>query len=340
MSLSEEDLALIHALQIWPRAPYAVVAEALGVSASAVTARWQRLRDEGLAWVTAYPRPQRGVDEMLRGYVDITSAPGALDQVIDGLARLPGVFTIDQTAGGRDLTVNVAANSFDGFAELLLDSISRLPGVLSTSAHMVARVHITGDDWRLDALNAAQRTALGAARRRAELDAEPELPRSIRTATLAPVVRALAQDGRATAAELAERLDRPASSVRRQLAALLRSGAIGLRCDVAHFHTRWPILVTWWCRVAGSELTEIVAALRADQHIRLCASLTGPANLIVIAWTAGSTDLLNLQDKLERLFRPRGEILDSAVTLRSHKRQGWLLHPDGRTTGEVIPVPI
>lgn len=340
MSLSEEDLALIHALQIWPRAPYSTVGEVLGVSATAVAERWQRLRGEGLAWVTGYPRPQRGVDEMLRGYVDVTCAPGALDDVIERFARLPGAFTIDQTAGGRDLTVNVAANSFAGFAELLLDHISRLPGVLSTSAHMVARIHIIGDSWRLDSLNPAQQAQIESARRHAELDAEPDQPRSIRTARLEPLVRALTLDGRATAAELAERLDRPASSVRRQLAVLLRSGAIGLRCDVAHLHTRWPILVTWWCRLAGSELSETVAALRADRRIRLCASLTGPANFIVIAWTAGSTDLLDLQDKLERLFRPRGEIIDSSITLRSHKRQGWLLYPDGRTTGEAVPVPI
>jgi hypothetical protein len=31
---------------------------------------------------------------------------------------------------------------------------------------------------------------------------------------------------------------------------------------------------------------------------------------------------------------------DSSVTLRSHKRQGWLLDAEGRAIGEAVPIPI
>ncbi|MFI0464386.1 hypothetical protein ACH347_09935 [Saccharopolyspora sp. 5N102] len=65
---------------------------------------------------------------------------------------------------------------------------------------------------------------------------------------------------------------------------------------------------------------------------------TGSANLVVNAWTADMGDLMNMQDNLERLL-PAGGIVNSSVILRTRKRVGWLMHPDGRCTGEVIPLP-
>ncbi|MEU6263512.1 hypothetical protein [Saccharopolyspora shandongensis] len=49
-------------------------------------------------------------------------------------------------------------------------------------------------------------------------------------------------------------------------------------------------------------------------------------------------DLMNMQDSLEKLL-PAGGIVNSSVILRTRKRVGWLMHPDGRCTGEVIPLP-
>ena len=54
MELSEEDLALINALQIAPRLSWADAAEVLGVHATTLAARWERLRAAGASWVTAH----------------------------------------------------------------------------------------------------------------------------------------------------------------------------------------------------------------------------------------------------------------------------------------------
>lgn len=35
---------------------------------------------------------------------------------------------------------------------------------------------------------------------------------------------------------------------------------------------------------------------------------------------------------------PVGGVVDVTVVLRTRKRMGWLLHPDGRCTGDVVPV--
>lgn len=51
------DQALVHALQIAPRAGWSVIAPVLGVDAATLRRRWQRLQDAGAAWVTCHPGP-------------------------------------------------------------------------------------------------------------------------------------------------------------------------------------------------------------------------------------------------------------------------------------------
>ena len=51
----ELDRRLVNVLQIDPRASWAKVGKVLGVSPTTVAHRWQRLVDDGIAWITACP---------------------------------------------------------------------------------------------------------------------------------------------------------------------------------------------------------------------------------------------------------------------------------------------
>ncbi|MET7782244.1 AsnC family protein [Streptomyces mirabilis] len=53
--VDETDLALVHALQIAPRAPWTAVGQALGIDPMTAARRWARLTGTGCAWVTCYP---------------------------------------------------------------------------------------------------------------------------------------------------------------------------------------------------------------------------------------------------------------------------------------------
>ncbi|MER7076929.1 transcriptional regulator, AsnC family [Saccharopolyspora kobensis] len=333
---SEDDLALIHALQLWPRAPWAALAPVLDASPTALAQRWARLRDAGLAWITAYPEYGELSGGAMVALVEMDCAPGAVDDVAGRLERTHRVHNVEHVAQGRDLLLTVAASSFGELSALLLDELPKLPGVASLHSHIGTKRHIEGSQWQLDALDSAQREAIRQAGR-GERD-RPSEPIYLRSGVFAPLVSALAHDGRATAAELAERLGRPTSTVRRQLAALLRSRALRLRCEVAQLHTRWPIAVLWWCRLPNSALPATVSRLREDSRVRLCMSVTGSANLVVNAWTANMADLMRMQDDLEELLPPGG-ISHNSVILRTRKRVGWLMHADGRRTGEVVPLP-
>nr|WP_255426639.1 Lrp/AsnC ligand binding domain-containing protein [Pseudonocardia sp. C8] len=267
--------------------------------------------------------------------VEIDCAPGRLDEVAVALETEPQVMTIEYAARGRDLLLTVSAPTFTGLSGLVLDRIGRVPGVASTRTHLTAAVHIEGSQWRLDALDAGQIDAVRALLR-ADLGTRAA-PVDLRGPVYGPIVRELGADGRAGAAAIAARLGRPASTVRRQLATLLRSRSLVFRCEVAQLLTRWPICVTWWMRLPTADVGDAVRRIRTDPRVRLCLSLTGPENFLVTAWTHSLTELVGMQSALERAA-PAAEIVDTSVILRIRKRMGWLLHPDGRCTGRSVPL--
>ena len=331
--LSEDDLALVHALQVHPRAGWTGLAPVLDAAPVTLARRWQRLRAAGYAWVTSYPVVRQ--DTMQVALVEVDCAQGRLDEVAAALDSEPSVMTIEHAARGRDLLLTVSARSFQALTELVLDRLGRVLGVASTRTHLAAGVHVEGSRWRLDALDARQVDAVRALRRADRAPASG--PVDLFGRVHAPIVRELGADGRAGAAEIAARVGRPASTVRRQLSALVRSDSLVFRCEVAQLLTRWPICVTWWIRLPTADVGDAVQRVRTDPRIRLCLSLTGPANFVVTAWTHTLPELVALQSQLERAL-PAAEIVDTSVILRTRKRMGWLLHPDGRCTGRSVPL--
>jgi DNA-binding Lrp family transcriptional regulator len=259
----------------------------------------------------------------------VDCAPGAIDEVTERLENLPYVRGLEYAARGRHLMLIVTAPSFMRLSSLILDELARVPGVVSTRTHLGAHMHIEGRQWRLDALDREQRTAIDVAARAAASQFRGGPPVDLDSPTYAPLATVLGVDGRATAIDIAERIGRPASTVRRQLVRLMKAGTLAMRCEVSQLHTRWPVSVTWWCRVPTTVLDSVVASMRAEPRVRMCMSMTGPANFVVFAWTADMVDLMQLQGVLENLLLPGG-IIDSSVTLRTRKRAGWLLSADGR----------
>lgn len=333
--LTEDDFSLIHALQLRPRATWSELAPVLEVAPSTLARRWARIREQGLAWVTAYPQ-WSPADSPLMALVDVNCESRSSKDVCAVIARDSRVLTIEQALSGRDLLLTVATGSFAGLSTLLLDQLPAVPGVVSVRGHIVADVHVDGSAWRLDALGRAALRRLGRPDPGKPSESEALLVTSMPEA-FDPLVAGLARDGRATAAALADELDRPVSTVRRQLATLIRSGVLSFRCEVSQWRTRWGISVTWWCRVPEGRRPALVAALANHPMVRLGVTLTGSTNFLFTMWLHDPADILTVQAWLEKQV-PEVQIADVAVTLRHHKRIGWLLDPEGRSTGEVVPL--
>ena len=155
----ELDLQLVHLLQIAPRISWLAAGDILGLSASAVGARWARLTKEGLAWLAVYPRAVVQVT----AFVDVNCEQKHRQDLIHALCRDPLVMSVDEIGSGRDLVLTIMTTSLTGLRRFLLDELGHREGIIRTNARLVTAMHAEGADWRLDALDGEQQRKAAAA---------------------------------------------------------------------------------------------------------------------------------------------------------------------------------
>jgi DNA-binding Lrp family transcriptional regulator len=327
-AIDEPDLALLHALQITPRVSWAEAARVLGSNPATLAARWNRLRERGLAWVTAYPGGS--YRQVTLALVEVDCLPGARKSVVEAVCRDPRAVTVEESTRGRDLLLTVITPDLAALTAFVLDDLEALPGVERQRTYVATAVHRHGTHWRLDALDPAQVSALEAEQARAT-PAERATP----PARAWPLIEALAVDGRRTAADLARSTGRNTATVRRQLARLVGSDLLSFRCELATEVSGWSVSSTWTAHVEPADHERTIAALATLPELRMCLSMTGDANIAMTVWTRSLHDML----RIERLFGERlpwMRLRDNAVNLRTPKRMGWMLDERGRATGEVV----
>lgn len=327
LGLDEQDLALLHALQIAPRISWAQAARALGTTATTLAHRWQRLRDDGLAWVTVHPCRRNNATVV--AFVDLDVSPADRERVIADLCADPRAATVEEAAGGRDLLVTALLPDREALTRFALDDLPGLPGVLRVDTRLATAVHWEGSLWRLDALDRSQQARLRSA-----------LPAEGRGAAMIPdeywpLVEALTEDGRRSAADLARRTGRNHATVRRQVAKLLSSGVLSFRCEVAQLCSGNPVVCTWFAQVPPADLDRTVQSLVTLPEMRLCASVSGDSNLMFTLWTASAAELVRVERLLSEKL-PWLRLRESVLELRTRKRMGWVLDASGRSTGQVV----
>ncbi|MGW5646820.1 Lrp/AsnC family transcriptional regulator [Saccharopolyspora sp. NPDC003752] len=328
-SLDELDRSILHALQISPRATWTEIGGVLGVDSATVGRRWERLHAAGLAWTTCYPG-MRLAGSICMAFIEIDVQSGQQVAVGRQLATYPQVITVEHMAGGRDLLITVMIRDLGALSELLSDRISPLPGVVRTRAALGTKVFTEGSSWRLRALTPSQQRRLA---RPTATDLPPATDLEERDRRL---ITALSRNGRATAVELGQETGLNAPSVRRRLAGLTHNGGLSLRCEIARDLTDWPVSASLWASVPPGQLDKVVQGLRALPELRLCASVTGPQNLLFTVWLKSVADVGRLEALLgERL--PQLQLVDRAVALRQVKLMGRLLDGNGHAGG-CVPI--
>lgn len=329
--LSEDDLTLIHALQLRPRASWTELGRALGVDPVTVARRFHRLAERGTAWVGLSPGP-RLLDRLCLAYVEIDCAPGATARTVDALGRHAHMLTIERAAADHDILATVATADLPALSRYTLDLLPRIPGVTAVHARIVTHMFTEGGRWRIAALDPGQRTRLTA----------PPTARPPRRGhhEITPFDRALlgrlVHDGRASYQSLATGLGVSLSTVRRRVEQLVRLDVLRFRCDFARPLGGWPVAVTFWARVPPTDLAEVGHALVRRPETRNCAAISGPRNLILQASLHSVDDVLRLESRLADAH-PSLDITDRVITLRHDKLLGHLLDPYGRSTGVVPP---
>ena len=327
--MDDVDLQLIQMLQMAPLISWTAAARILELSPNALAARWRRLREQGLAWIVLHPG--RLATGHVAGFVHITCRPNRRSALAAELSRDGWVVSVEECASGRDLLLTVLHRDLDGLGSLVLDDLGSRAGVREVRTSIVTTLHADGSDWRLNALDAAQRSAISLSLH-GESYQQSSPPLEVEDW---PLIEVLSLDPRTPVAELARASGRTPRVARRQLDRLTATGWVTFRCDMAFRAVGWPILCSWLARVSPADLTLAVAELRALPQLRLCASVTGEANLVFTVFSRSLAGLSRFEQSLaERI--PGLIICESFVHLRGVKRMGWLLEADGRCTGEVI----
>jgi DNA-binding Lrp family transcriptional regulator len=118
-------MELLHALQVWPRAPWSQIAPVLGVNSVTLGRRWLNLTGRGLAWTTR--QPGRALDN--GAIVEVQCVAASINEVVSALAQDPACMSIDVVTGGRSLILTVVCSTAAELSRYLVSRLGEMSGV-------------------------------------------------------------------------------------------------------------------------------------------------------------------------------------------------------------------
>lgn len=332
--LPETDLAIVHALQMEARAPWARVAETIEVDAGTVVRRWEQLKRHGLAWLTVWPTPERWAGVTDAAVVRVSPAPADHAAVVAALCALPWVVNLDETAEG------LAALAVGGPGLAILDAkirweISLLPGVQLAQSWYLSSVLREDGGWRLRVLSERQQRFLAHSR----ATETSGVPRPVPAEQAERVLQLLREDVRMPIGRIAEELELSPTTAGRLIDRLTRSAHLRFGCDVA-----LPAAGLGRGAMLFLETDDPFSVARAAARhpaVHRAFTLASRASVLVACRFHSLTALPEIEQQIfdaatadsARMRFVRVE--DRWPVLASYKRNGRLLNQEGRSSGEV-----
>ncbi|MCQ4046160.1 Lrp/AsnC family transcriptional regulator [Streptantibioticus rubrisoli] len=277
--LDEVDRGLIHALHIDGRAPFARIAEVLGVSTQTVARRYRRLSAGASLRVVALADPDRA--DQAQWIVRLTASPRAAQDLAHALARRSDTSWVKLASGGTEILsiVHTPTGAASGHT-LLLGDIPRTAGITAVSAHYVLHTYLGGPTaWRghLGALDDRQQRQLRSTPHPLTRQGRPL------TESDGPLLAALHRDGRASHAELAAATGWSPATVARRLTDLQASGAIFFDVEFNDTLLGASTQALLWMSVTPAHLDHVATTLSQHPELAYVAATTGPTNLLAHA---------------------------------------------------------
>lgn len=328
VTVSELDLALVHALQVRPRASWSDLAPLLGATAVTLARRWERLTGEGLAWVSAVPGPAFAHGGCT-AFVFLRCAPAARERLAARVAELPEAVTVELLAPGRaDLMLDVLASDPGTVHRFVDEELAALPDVLDVECVFATSLYAEGSRWRLGSLDASQLSVLG----RPRAGDAAGTPLADLSALDRALLDALVRDGRTRLTELAGLTGTSAATARRRLHRLTTGGAVAFRCDVAPAVSGLPVSVTFRGHAPAHDVNRLHRTLATLTECRLLAAVTGAANVLATYWLR-DIGAVQQRETAACAHLPALRITERVLGTRTVKRMGHLLDGAGRRTG-------
>lgn len=139
------DKAIIAELQRDGRAPYAAIAQIVGLSEAAVRKRVKRLIDAGVMQVVAVTDPTQ-LGFARQAMVGIR-ASGPLEPIAEALSELPEVDYVVITTGSYDLLIEVVCESDAHLLELISQRIRGIDRITDTDTLMYLKLQKQSYAW-------------------------------------------------------------------------------------------------------------------------------------------------------------------------------------------------
>lgn len=319
--LTESDFAIFDALQAEPRASWVDVGKRVGISAATVRRRWQRLEENGLAWISTYPGFASGV---VRAIIRVKCHPGSVPSAANQIRTIPEILTLSSMTGSFDLHLTTFTKSMTDLRRVIQTELAAVDGVAAIHSSLISEVFREGSTWKVGAL--AERK-LGPLKN--GLDSRPAL-----TDQAMAVLATLERSGRANAASISQAIETSEPHARRVTQKLIRDGVLAQRVDLSSEQSAWSHALAIWMDCPASQLASIAGRISMMPSTRLCTAIIGgPANLFVIVWLSSLEEAPDIEATIIHGFDV--EVVDRSSILHYHKRMGHIFEQDGSYAGHV-----
>ncbi len=329
-TVSELDLEIVNALQINPRAEWSRIADALGLSGPTVARRWNALAEQGLAWITPSPG-QRYLSAGWSAFIQLSSLPGESQALIQRLCEVPAFGTVSMVTGSHDVFMDCFASSHEELMDIVTGAFPALPGLTHREVVFVTKLYRQASEWRSGTLEPARARLVSAEAKTAPASYSPDR-------LDAALLEELANDGRASWAELGEACSVSPQTARRRVERFLASGYITLRCDASTAANRGLREVTLMLNVPAQYVEDVGRYFASQTNCRLSAQVLGSHNLVVTLWVRDYLEAQAFERELAERA-PGSTVISRQAVVRTYKRLGHVLDESGRSL-RVVPLPL
>lgn len=326
ITLDDVDRRIVAALQLNGRASWKTVAAVIDAKESTVARRGQQLIESRLVGVTGvldHLRCGLGISLVLR----MRCRPGRANAVAEAMAELAVTRFVTVVSGSADVAAEIVVRRHQDVARVLVEDLPRPDDIVETESMVVVRKFSAFEEWDTGLLGPDAAARL---RHPAEFTDHGAWHETVRlTEQEFAIARVLADDGRATYAQIAAAVGVSESTAARRVESLLARGCLRFR---TLFET--PVLgldvdFMQWLTVEPSELEHVGTRLAKEPSTRYVSATTGRFNLCLHGVLPGYGDLYDYLTKVIGSL-PGVHAADLTLQARTLKR-GWVrIDPDGR----------